>query len=72
MSENVQDQRHYTPRNSMEELAAEWPDWSIWRGVNQLYYARLIKSSPPIVLPRAQDLDELRDMLIGWKWLHRS
>ena len=61
------DQRHYEPP-SAEALKAEFPGWEIWQGVNGRWYARLPRSSPPVVLERAVDLAELREWLIGWRW----
>lgn len=51
-----------------EDIAAEFPGWNAWRGVNQLWYARLVMSSPPVVL-HGQDLVDLRDQIIRWRWL---
>ena len=62
----MRDQRHYEPR-SPEDLTAEFPSWEVWRGVNQLWYARLLKSSPPVVV-RGEDLTDLRDQVIAWIW----
>jgi hypothetical protein len=36
--------------------------WHWWRGVSGLYYARRVKSSPPIVF-RAENMDDLRDQV---------
>ena len=36
--------------------------WHFWRGVSGLYYARRIRSSPPIVF-RATTLDGLREQV---------
>jgi hypothetical protein len=53
--------------------ARECPGWHAWRGVNMLYYARLPKTSPPVVV-RGEDPEDLRDMikaaetdLDGWR-----
>ncbi len=42
--------------------ASELPGWHAWRGVNGLVYARLLKSSPPIVV-RGEDAVDLRDQI---------
>jgi hypothetical protein len=38
------------------------PGWHYWRGVSGLFYARRVRSSPPIVL-RAETLDGLREQV---------
>lgn len=43
-----------------DDLELEFPCWHWWTGVSGLFYARRVKSSPPIVL-RAKSLDELRE-----------
>ena len=40
--------------------AKEFPRWHIWRGVSGLAYARLPRSSPPLVV-RAENAAGLRD-----------
>jgi hypothetical protein len=45
-----------------DDLECEFPAWHWWRGVSGLYYARRVKSSPPVVL-RAETLDELREQV---------
>jgi hypothetical protein len=45
-----------------EALEAELPGWHAWRGVTGLFYARRVKSSPPIVL-RAESLDDLYEQV---------
>lgn len=47
---------------TVEELRYQYPHWQIWRGVSNLWYARLPNSSPP-VLVRGEDLLDLRDMI---------
>ena len=68
MSEpNITDQRHYEPQ-SPEELEREFAGWHIWRGVNRLWYARLAKTSPPVMVERREDLMDLRDGIISAIW----
>jgi hypothetical protein len=45
-----------------DDLEREFPCWHWWRGVSGLYYARRVKSSPPIVF-RAENMDDLRDQV---------
>jgi hypothetical protein len=51
-------------------LAREFPRWYVWRGVAGHYYARVPRTSPPLVV-RAQNAESLRDEisraeLSGW------
>lgn len=69
MTGSPSDQRHYEPRNAAE-LEAEFPGWHVFRDTSQLWYARLLGSSPPVSVGRAEDLLDLRDKLITWKWQH--
>jgi hypothetical protein len=45
--------------NDLEDIQA---GWHYWRGVSGLFYARRVRSSPPVVL-RAGNLDELRALV---------
>jgi hypothetical protein len=45
-----------------QDRAARWPRWEAWQGVNQLYYARIPRSSPPIVV-RGESPQDLEDMI---------
>jgi hypothetical protein len=51
-------------------LAREFPRWYAWQGVAGHYYARVPRTSPPLVVraPNAEDLrDEItRAELFGW------
>jgi hypothetical protein len=42
---------------------AEFPDWRVWRGEDQRYYARL-PGTDPLVIVRGQDPASLRDEII--------
>lgn len=42
---------------SLDDLARAFPRWEAWRGISQLYYARLRGSSPPIVVRGEDPLD---------------
>lgn len=60
MGESPKDQRSYEPQ-SIEQLVREFPDWEIYRGVNQMYYAR-----KDIALLRGEDLLDIRDEIIKY------
>jgi hypothetical protein len=61
MGESPKDQRNYEPQ-SIEQLVTEFPDWEIYRGVNQMYYAR-----KDIALLRGEDLLDIRDEIIKYR-----
>ncbi len=42
--------------------ADELPRWHVWRGVSGLVYARLMRSSPPLIV-RGEDAADLRDAI---------
>jgi hypothetical protein len=68
--ESITDQRHYEPQ-SVAQLQIEFPVWEVFRGVNRLYYARLPRTSPPVLL-RGEDLLDLRDEIIKWLRMHTT
>jgi hypothetical protein len=41
----------------------EFPDWRVWRGTNQLNYARL-PGTVPLVIVHGEDAADLRDEII--------
>jgi hypothetical protein len=43
--------------------AKEFPGYTVWIGVNQLYYASRSRCSPPLIV-RGEDADDLRDEII--------
>jgi len=45
---------------SADDVAAEFPDWRIWKGVSGLWYARLRDTQPPVIT-RGEDPSDLRD-----------
>lgn len=47
-----------------EDIDTEFPSWHAFRGVNDLMYARLVNSTPPILV-RGEDLMDLRDQVIA-------
>ncbi len=46
-----------------EPYAAEFPDWTAWRAVSGLLYARKTGSKPPLIV-RGEDAVDLRDQII--------
>lgn len=56
----------WEPR-SLEEIEREFAGWHAWRGISKLYYARLLMSSPAVVV-EGEDFIDLRDQIIKWIW----
>jgi hypothetical protein len=53
-----------TPEPTLADVAAMFPHWTVWRGVNGLLYARLPGSSPPLTA-RGEDARDLIDEVRG-------
>jgi hypothetical protein len=47
------------------DLEAEFPEWTFWRGVNGLPYARRPRTSPPNTM-WGEDWTDLRDNVRAW------
>jgi hypothetical protein len=58
-----------TGEPTLDDVRALFPCWEAWRGVNGLVYARLARSSPPVVVhgedPRDL-IDQIRGMIGRW------
>jgi hypothetical protein len=61
--EDVKDQRHYVPATAID-LEREFPGWLVSRK-GLTYYA-----SYGVNEVCGEDLGELRDGIIAWKWRH--
>jgi hypothetical protein len=48
---------------SPESLEREFPGWTVWRGVSELWYARRLNTSPPVIL-RDENLTGLRAQMV--------
>jgi hypothetical protein len=55
---------------ALEDIEREFPAWHAWTGVSGLLYARLPRSSPPVVV-RGQDAAELREAIRRWEREHQ-
>ena len=53
------------PEPTLDDVAAMFPHWHVWRGIAGLVYARKPLMSPPVVL-RGEDPADLRDQIRGW------
>jgi hypothetical protein len=49
----------------LDDLARDYPRWHSWEGISGLFYARLLRSSPPVVV-RGEDPADLRDSIRDW------
>jgi hypothetical protein len=58
-----------TTPTSAEAIEAEFPQWHAWKGVNGLWYAAVVRSSPQILV-RGEDPVDLRDSIIRWIRTH--
>jgi hypothetical protein len=52
------------PEPTLDDVAALFPSWEVWPGVNGLVYARLPGSSPPLTA-RGEDARDLIDQIRG-------
>jgi hypothetical protein len=50
---------------TMESLAAEFPAWEAWQGIDCMWHAR-IKGAVPPVMVHGEDLVDLRDQIRGY------
>jgi len=50
---------------TIESIEQDFPGWHVWQGVNDRWYARLPRTSPPWVAG-AEDLTRLRDRVLGY------
>jgi hypothetical protein len=48
-----------------EDIEQEFPQWHAWKGVSELWYAAVKRSSPQILV-RGEDPASLRDAIKGW------
>src|SRR5260221_5720002 len=44
------------------EIAAEFPGWEAWQGIDQLWHARVRGATPPVMV-HGEDLVDLRDQV---------
>ena len=51
-----------TGEPELAALVRRFPRWEAWKGVSGLWYARWLRSSPPVVV-RGEDLTDLADQI---------
>jgi hypothetical protein len=49
----------------LDDVARAYPRWRCWEGITGLFYARLLRSSPPVTV-RGKDPADLRDSIRDW------
>jgi hypothetical protein len=49
-----------TGEPELAALARRFPRWETWKGVSGRWYARLLRSSPPVVL-QGEDAQDMAD-----------
>jgi len=54
---------------SLDDVAAAYPRWHLWKGVSGLVYASRGLTSPPVVV-RGEDPMDLRDAIRAWEGQH--
>ncbi len=45
---------------SVESIAAEFPGWEAWQGIDRRWHARIRGATPPVMV-HGEDLVDLRD-----------
>jgi hypothetical protein len=46
-----------------QSLAAEFPAWECWQGIDRLWHARIRGATPPVMV-HGEDLMDLRDQIL--------
>jgi hypothetical protein len=49
--------------NGAPGIAAEFPGWEAWQGIDRLWHARIRGAVPPVMV-HGEDLVDLRDQII--------
>jgi hypothetical protein len=52
-----------TGEPELAALARRFPRWETWKGVSGRWYARLLRSSPPVVL-QGEDAQDMADQIM--------
>jgi hypothetical protein len=53
-----------TGEPTLNDLRREFPDWTIYRGTDQRWRARLASAKPPVPIVVDDDLDGLREEIV--------
>jgi hypothetical protein len=49
-----------------DHIAAEFPAWEAWQGIDRLWHARIRGATPPVMV-HGEDLVDLRDQIIRYQ-----
>jgi hypothetical protein len=49
-----------------QAIAAEFPAWEAWQGIDRLWHARIRGATPPVMV-HGEDLVDLRDQIIRYQ-----
>lgn len=52
-------------------IAAEFPAWEAWQGIDRLWHARIRGATPPVMV-HGEDPVDLRDQIIRYQGCHPS
>jgi hypothetical protein len=50
----------------IQAIAAEFPAWEAWQGIDRLWHARIRGATPPVMV-HGEDLVDLRDQIIRYQ-----
>jgi len=50
----------------VQAIAAEFPAWEAWQGIDRLWHARIRGATPPVMV-HGEDLVDLRDQIIRYQ-----
>ncbi len=48
---------------TLDDVKRAFPDWTVYRGTDQLWHARLTNAQPPVTIVTGEDLQDLADMI---------
>lgn len=54
---------------TLADVAARWPRWEAWRGIDGLFHARIRGATPPAMV-HGEDLQDLMDEIQRWEGQH--
>jgi hypothetical protein len=55
----------------IQAIAAEFPAWEAWQGIDRLWHARIRGATPPVMV-HGEDLVDLRDQIIRYQGRHEG
>jgi hypothetical protein len=54
---------------TLADVAARWPRWELWHGIDGMFHARIKGATPPVMV-RGESPQDLADELARWEGLH--